>query len=313
MKRRASIPPSTPFEWIHGIQNANCFTVVASQIILRFPLGLFVMINAAMSSEKTERSARPEQDQLILECMAIIRPLGGENDGKMGKKKQEVWEPLASLVNQGLGLVNDEIKRQKPTARPKSSFTAEELRRKFGDWRRAFPAANKDSGFGTRVGRGETGLPADTDEAAGLESALDKGIKRFKYFRECHAIFGACASVDTSLAQESLSPLKQLAAEGDNAASPGKPVRQAALSALKRLRADKSEWSSELTPRRQYVHDRELCIIGSPISQSGSPSARQRAQPSTSAPKQRKSKVQIAAEALTEAKAGSALHAARTT
>jgi hypothetical protein len=185
---------------------------------------------------------------------------------------------------------------------------------KFGDWRRSFTAAKKDSGFGTRVGRGETGLPADTDEAADRESARrkKKGVKRFKYFRECHAIFGACASVDTSLAQESLSPLQQLAAEGDTAASPGKPVRQAMLSALKRLRADKSESSSELTPLRQYVHDRELCIIGSPISRSGSPLARQRAQPSTSAPKQRRSKVQIAAEALTEAKAGSALSAART-
>jgi hypothetical protein len=64
------------------------------------------MINAAMTSEKTERSARPEQDQLILECIAIIRPLGWENDGKMGKKRQEVWEPLARLVNQGLGPTN---------------------------------------------------------------------------------------------------------------------------------------------------------------------------------------------------------------
>jgi hypothetical protein len=66
---------------------------------------------------------------------------------RWGSKKQEVWEPLAKLVNQGLGPINDDIKRQKPTARPKASFTAEELGRKFGDWHRAFTAAKNGLKF----------------------------------------------------------------------------------------------------------------------------------------------------------------------
>jgi hypothetical protein len=48
------------------------------------------MSNAHICSEKTERLARPEQDKLILDCMARVKPIGGFNDGKTGKKNQEV-------------------------------------------------------------------------------------------------------------------------------------------------------------------------------------------------------------------------------
>jgi hypothetical protein len=67
-------------------------------------------------------------------------------------------------LNQGLGPINDDIKKQKPNARTKAALTAEELPWKFGDCRRTFTAAKKDTGFDTRMREGETGLPGNGDE-----------------------------------------------------------------------------------------------------------------------------------------------------
>jgi hypothetical protein len=83
----ASIPQSTPFLWIHAIQEVDCFTIVPPLIKIRFSLGLH-HTNIVLRRPSGLRGQR--QTNIFLIAWLEKTPICGDNDGKMGEKKQEV-------------------------------------------------------------------------------------------------------------------------------------------------------------------------------------------------------------------------------
>jgi hypothetical protein len=154
------------------------------------------------------RKWHTEQEILYIEHLSKSRfkPIGGDSDGRMERKDETVWQPLADSFNDANMALRERLKTR-GGKEIKGYFDVPMLKRKFDSMRAKYLQLRTTHKVGRHQLVGETGAAAE-GQAGTAQAAVDAATKQVHWFSAFHAAFGEVQRLRNDTWTESISPGK---------------------------------------------------------------------------------------------------------
>ena len=152
----------------------------------------------AEKAKKGPRWSRPQED-LFLELLCKFPPIGGEDDGVMGRKQEKVWAPLQEELEKRLPAVNQLPNQKKGEL--KTDFSKDVLIRKWRDWNGLYKRTKLKHDIIRHSPK--TGAAVEEGDKK-IEDRISAATKDWWPFRTFHQFFGGMARNNTALVDEGL-------------------------------------------------------------------------------------------------------------
>ena len=152
----------------------------------------------ADKGKKAIRWSRP-QEELFLELVCKYPPIGGDDDGAMGKKSDKVWAPMLAELERRLPAVNAAPLSKKGDI--KTDFSGTVLPRKWRDWNVLYKRYKLKHDIVRHSPK--TGAAVEDDDKT-IEDKIKAATVDWWAFGTFHQFFGSMARNNLQLVDEGL-------------------------------------------------------------------------------------------------------------
>ena len=153
----------------------------------------------ADKGKKGPRWSRP-QEELLLELLCKFPPIGGEDDGQMGRKQDVIWAPMLAAFEARLPAVNAVAISKKGEI--KTDFSGPALPRKWRDWNVLYKKTKLKHDIVRHSPK--TGAAVEDDDCKTIEQKIKAATKDWWAFGTFHEFFGSMARNNLQLVDEGL-------------------------------------------------------------------------------------------------------------